>query len=245
MKKISVILLALVLVFSISALVLAEASNNEAWIKQNGADNDAMINQKGFVLYAFAEQNGNGNEVDIWQFGDTNRAMTEQNGTANKVFVWQDNPQAAHVAEADITQNGDSNKAYVYQYSSMLNQMVPRPKDVTVEQYGADNEALVVQGFGGRMIASVAQFGSENKARQYQEHAVGDNYLSAGITQEGYSNYARQTQWGFGNLWATIDQTGSDNVAIQIQNSPLHPKGLQTDARIYQSGTANLARIIQ
>lgn len=174
---------------------------NVAEILQDGADNQAFINQAG------AENNiGPGESAYIDQFGDRNQASIVQTESANDNVITQ------------IFQDGDDNKGHILQ-SSSDNVMA------SIDQSGNMNDATLVQAGVGSHSADIVQgdyLGSpsdNNTALVYQDGGGALLGHLAIVTQNGAGlNEATviQTQVGVGDM-ATITQDGLGNHAWSIQ----------------------------
>lgn len=109
---------------------------------------------------------------------------------------------------------------------------------VFVEQIGNDNSGSFSQS-NAQQNAEVTQDGDDNTV-QVSQFGDGDHF--AGIDQTGANNLASVTQGGSAQNVAVLTQTGDANTILLSQND----NGLTgSGAGIAQNGTGNLATLIQ
>ena len=220
MKKLSFILG----IFAIGSLG-SFAQSNIGIVTESGADQEATIDQMGFL----------------------NKSYVTQSNKANEAEVTQSNFNALYNTYSDVNQSGKSNEAVVKQISNgtLTGANAIGTLKALVTQTGNKNEVYQYQGphnQQGISFAEVIQSGNENFASQNQLKYGNE----ARINQSGNNNVAMQAQdcellpdeeGSYGT--ALIDQSGNSNTATQKQD------GWSNDAKAYQSGNGNLSTQVQ
>ena len=206
----------------------AVAARNDALIEQEGAENDAVIQQGAESPNTFAfevgdtigrnnraivRQVGYGNRGVILQEDDAN-AITHQYGSDNLAFVRQDGDVydggQYSLIEQGRLENGDvsSNFASVFQRGIL--------QESTIRQNSSGNDAHVYQtAESGYARSTVTQAGGNgNYASVLQSAAVGavDLAVISLISQFGVSNEAFVSQRTAGS-YSEVAQTGDRNFA--------------------------------
>ena len=176
----------------------AGGTANNAFIRQEGNDNDTTVNQNFTVV-------GTNNDADIFQISDTNVATVDMEGSDNTAFIIQGDLGGAGGNNAAITQTGDNNLLAISQ-NGTGNQAIG-------VQTGSNNELFIDQGTnsltgagGDNNFASGTQLGSGNTL------TINQNALTA-----GGGNSATITQLG-DNLDLVIDQEGSGHSIVLVQD---------------------------
>lgn len=195
-------------------------SFNDASILQSGNHNTADQKQFGMNLKADIIQSGNGNRATQEQYGMNNEASATQSGNGNRSTQIQ--RQLSSFNDASVIQNGNFGTALQDQRGSKNN------AEIEQGAYSFGNYAKQIQVSDGQFT-----FGYVNKAKITQD-GFGSNYAEqiqtnmsnivpneATIAQDGFMNYASQTQFAGSNL-STISQTGAFNHAVVTQ-TPLVP----------------------
>ncbi|MDI9421077.1 MAG: hypothetical protein QM451_02440 [Bacillota bacterium] len=210
---------------------------HEAFITQDGNDNDAVIRQ--FVYYHGALgtilQVGNRNMADILQngnqFGAGSFALIEQFGNANEAKQIQ-TAYGSPLIKAQIYQLGDRNFADQHQRHTAYADV----SELYAVQIGNANRVTQLQseiGYGSLNRYGLAfQFGDRNEAEMTQRgHEVEH---TAYAVQVGDGNKTWQTQL-FGEQLGAILQMGDRNEATQYQSDGTNV------GTIVQWGNANTA----
>jgi len=141
------------------------AEQNNAYIEQNGDDNQSAIRQLSSNNIADSYQEGSLNESYIVQragSGLGHYAESAQYGTENYSEIDQGSLGTTTNHEAYLEQDGDYNKSYITQNGSTGNFIA----DVT--QYSDNNYSEVVQTGVNDGTATVMQNGNGNFAYSYQ-----------------------------------------------------------------------------
>jgi hypothetical protein len=223
---------------AIDAAVKLDSVGNKSAIDQDGAFNDADVNQAGGTRgWSVVDQNGTFNYADVKQV-DSN-ANNAGASTTNAAYISQLSyqPQSlqgsfAKKNQATVDQfhtgNAGRNSAVILQ-GSMVNTVtaggVGHSDNGSVTQYGSGNEALIEQGVGvwgsGLTVPE-----SGNKATIIQG--------KAGDIGRGNNAIVQQKS----NGTAYTEQYGNTNQAYVLQVS-------QAESNIKQDGNSNYAAVSQ
>jgi hypothetical protein len=182
-----------------AAIIQIDNVHVDAWLRQNGTSNVAVLNQTKVDGATRAVQNGSGNKLTFSQNGVLQNPALTQTGTQNEILFSQDE---VTLGVLTITQTGDSTIVTGSQTSS-------DGTDSIVQVGTGNNAALVQSGAGDGLIL---QNGNYNFASLNQ---LGNS--KALITQTGNHNRATVTQIGDAFV-ASITQTGAYNRAGVYQH---------------------------
>lgn len=219
MRKILVVMLAMVLVVGMSIMVVAaEEGENIGEVYQDGKYNYAKIDQDASEVASYDDKFA-GHQAYIEQIGNRNKAWQFQNGYNNDFF---------------ISTHGNKNIAK----QTMTGSGVPSGSEAVIFQTGNNNYAFQELNQQGN-IAKIHQTGNYNDAYQYLNGPVNEMYA----TQNGSDNYVYQAVSGKYNFGKST-QLGNDNWAKIEQNGGNHTYGGNW-ARIKQDGNDNKASINQ
>jgi hypothetical protein len=193
-------------------------------------------------------------------FGQEHEAEIEQNANNNDATI----NQADGYATAYIGQDGNRNQAVVQQ-GDRSGGLATDSRLATISQIGNDNDAKIVQPFGGdskkaKGEASQYQEGNRNFARIKQQSGPD----MAEQVQKGNDNSARITQGFTGDQTASQRQEGNSNEAVASQigsdleatqeqygnlnRSVIRQEGTNTKgdvASTFQDGVDNFAKVTQ
>ena len=223
----------------------AQSADNEVFIEQLGATNQANVQQGdgGLALNNLAKvyQKGDGNIADISQsvFESTanhNTATLTQRGDNNEAVVGQGvGRSAATDNTATLNQHGHDNGTSVNQG---LFGSTATSNTATLTQQGNNNDAEIFQGFaGGTAVdntATLTQWGDGNVANMYQgAGSIGIRNVDGTFSQ----TFTNETS-AIGST-ATVSQHGDDHYAATIQ------AGTNDLIDIQQSGWGNYAVVAQ
>lgn len=194
------------------AVINQSGNNNSAkqaqdgeLIDEEGSANNALIDQSGSYNTATQEQNGWANTAKAYQSGSGNTSTQKQNN-----YSWK--------SDAFVSQSGNYNTAAQEQTGNL--------NGARIEQASGSNSALQIQLSGAQNKgtdyspvnkAEIYQLGNDaNIAIQTQTNMTNLLPNEAIITQNGYGNYASQTQLN-GDNYSSILQEGNYNNAVVTQ----------------------------
>jgi hypothetical protein len=184
-----------------AAITQIDNAHVDAWLRQTGTGNVAVLQQTNLDAGIRAVQNGSGNRLTFSQSRTAlHTPILTQTGTQNEILFSQD---AAALRELTITQTGDSNIVTGSQTLSL-------GPTVSIVQVGTGNNAALVQSGGSDSL--ILQNGNYNFASLNQ---LGDS--QSFITQTGNHNRAKVVQIG-DSFVASITQIGAYNRAGVYQH---------------------------
>jgi hypothetical protein len=235
MKKLLVLTLAVVLIFGMSAVSMAEEGNNltletKATVEQDGDYNSVILDQNDYA--PDKEKANTANEAFIKQLGNNNWANVEQKGDTGNADIRQLHSNYSGVA---LTQGPSWNHNATVRQRFTNNALVSiDQQNATAEVYQYDEYKSRVfvtqQGKGGQLqkprvdfVRVNQRYGSNNDVFINQNSNISDNYGKDIARNEAYVTQ----EYGNGNL-ASISQNGRNH-----------------NASIYQNGDGNSATIMQ
>jgi len=220
-KRSLAVLLVVILVLGLSGTALA---GNIAGVYQSGDNNKVYyIEQVGDFNEAFITQEGNENEARQTQIGTFNYVYTHQEGHGNKAFIEQDgNNNASKTSAADgrdfefeihdVTYTGTSPFFDTSPYTQYQNGNY-NTADALI--FGSLNNTSQWQQ-GDNNTATIRITGDDNIAKQVQRK----NLNVANITIDGNDNIAYQDQDGGDVSTITIQGNG---IFVYIEGSLNYP----------------------
>jgi hypothetical protein len=183
------------------------SAGTDVLVRQTGTGNATNIHQSAGDSVIQVTQNGIHNSATVFEqdtglfFGP----IIEQNGEGNTVSA---SAISVGFSDHDIVQTGLRNHA-------VTNQTTPFPKDLSIRQVGADNQAGIDQS-GASQTAAIDQNGNANVASILQG-GLASFQNTALITQTGSTNNATIRQIGNG-LSSAVNQIGMGNYANVYQH---------------------------
>jgi hypothetical protein len=237
MKKLFVLTLAVVLVFGMSAVSMAEDPyDGTVDVYQNGSEHFANIEQTpgSRGTSASLSQYGLNQFADIVQTNDVGWINAVQSNTKN-VLV---SDQTGYNVTALIRQTRGTNNSYVsinqanrsdarvYQYNQWNSSVII---DQNSLRLGQSNSAYVEQYRGHQNFASIVQDARAFKYGENDGYGEMDGH-TANILQGGIGNVALIEQTSrfnedssdWGNSYASVDQNGNNNFTNVIQDGSNH-----------------------
>ena len=201
------------------------ALGNVANINQTGEENCSTAAQDGDYNNLAATQSGSENKANQVQSGNDNHATLNQSGTnggAIQIQVGNDNInnlvfQTGSNNYSEDNQNGNDNEIFK-------------------GQQGSDNYGRIDQ-TGDNNYTSFGQYGTNSKG-YVQQIGNGNDMIMGQFAGDGNLAFSYQDDNNIG----IIQQTGDDHQASLVQKSQ---GGAGHNAGIYQTGTANIADILQ
>ncbi len=213
----------------------AVEDSNNAVLTQGGNDNGSIDNigiiQQGDPTIddvefgaegnnAVLTQDGTSNAGRITQLFDRNDATVSQNGDSNIVDVLQDaRNDLSDGMEANVVQDGNSNVGVVDQAPSADVVDDSGRSVATLNQFGNENRALQVQ----RSTATEGEAGETGVINQGDSDGAVSNGATAIQDQRGKGDYAEINQSGSGvsddGDYAKQRQKGGYNVAVATQDN--------------------------
>lgn len=232
MRKLFILTLAVVLVFGMSAVGMAQ--DNDADVDQVGTSNIATIEQDSENKSDYDEgnhfariyQNGNNNVAGQKALGANSILNINQEGSSNEAYQTQTLPGVGSGSEGDIDQVGSNNLA--------VQSFGQQGQFARIYQEGNNNTAVQNMDDGVVNEQYATQVGSWNESYQNAE----GKYNVSTVNQDGTSNFASTDQTSENNV-ADINQVGSGNAGVIIQRSN------DNDADLTQTGNNNESTIIQ
>ena len=203
-------LIACILLGSLPGLALAQAetiqtgNDNEIILEQTGPNLATQL-QQGTLNWSRVVQDGDNNLALTDQRGYALQAQIVQTGSQNQASVYQANLDYSSVAQIDqlgtanlvelVQQDGNGNYAVLHQRGAGNVQQVDQTfyvNSLDARSEGNDNLIEVVQNGGGS--AQLSQLGNGNRLDILQESPAYGS--SARVTQDGDFNQAAVTQIG-------------------------------------------------